>query len=161
MARARRAFARGQQGNVVSPSEAATRVAVLDMVPTVNQAMRIEVQESGLLLWLPLQLRWWMKPPLSWILPYRKEKGIALDPLGRQVLEACNGEATVERIVEGFAESHQLRFHEARQSVLTFLRMLVERRAIALVVDASNATIANCDLEQPPIGELPSVECRP
>jgi len=49
------------------------------------------------------------------------------------VLEACNGEATVETIVEGFAARHQLRFHEARQSVLSFLRMLVERRVIALV----------------------------
>jgi len=103
------------------------------MVPTVNQAMRIESQEPGLLLWLPLQPRWWMRPPLSWILPYRKEKGIALDAMGRQVLEACNGEATVETIVERFAERHQLRFHEARQSVLSFLRMLVERRVIALV----------------------------
>ena len=131
-----RAHDPGQHGSVLSTSDAAARVDVLDMVPTVNQAMRIETQETGLLLWLPLRQRWWMKPPLSWIFPYRKEKGIALDAMGRQVLEACTGEATVERIVEVFAERHQLRFHEARQSVLSFLRMLVERRVIALVAVA-------------------------
>jgi len=133
MLRARRTHAPRPQGNGVPTGGAGSRVDVLDLVPTVNQAMRIEPQEPGLLLWLPLRPRWWMRPPLSWILPYRKEKGIALDAMGRQVLEACNGEATVETIVEGFAARHQLRFHEARQSVLSFLRMLVERRVIALV----------------------------
>ena len=136
MSSARRAHVLWQPGSLVSTTEAAARVDVLDMVPTVNQAMRIEVQESGLLLWLPIRPRWWMRPPLSWILPYRKEKGLLLDAMGRQVLQACNGEATVERIVEAFAESHKLRFHEARQSVLSFLRMLVERRVIALVAVA-------------------------
>ncbi len=129
MASARRASGGAQPIHDAST----THVEVLDLVPTVNQAMRIEAQESGLLLWLPLRQRWWMRPPVSWVLPYRKEKGIALDALGRQVLESCNGQSTVERIVEQFAERHQLRFHEARESVLVFLKMLVQRRAIALV----------------------------
>jgi hypothetical protein len=140
MARKQRSNGSAPKVRVASTGEAVTPAEVLDMVPTVNQAMRIEVQESGLQLWLPLRLRWWMKPPLSWVLPYRKEKGIALDALGRQVLEACNGEVTVERIVEDFAECHQLRFHEARESVLVFLRMLVERRVIALVAVSSEGS---------------------
>jgi hypothetical protein len=108
------------------------------MVPVVNHAVRIEKQTAGLLLWVPIRKRWWMEPPLSWILPYRTEKGVALDALGRQVLEACDGQATVERIIEGFARAHQLRFHEARQSVLSFLRMLVERRIVALIAGAGS-----------------------
>jgi hypothetical protein len=136
MTSARRVHLLDPQDGAITTSGAAARVDVLDMVPTVNQAMRIESKESGLLLWLPLRPRWWMRPPLSWILPYRKEKGLLLDAMGRQVFEACTGDATVERIVEVFAERHQLRFHEARQSVLSFLRMLVERRVIALVAVA-------------------------
>jgi hypothetical protein len=122
-----RRLARGQQANVAS------RADVLDVVPVANCALRIERQGEGLLLWVPLRPRWWMGPPLGWILPFRREKGLALDALGRQVFEACNGKSTIERIVEGFAARHQLRFHEARQLVLTFLRMLVERKVVALL----------------------------
>jgi hypothetical protein len=115
---------------------------VLDVVPVVNDAVRIERRESGLLLWVPLQPRWWMGPPLNWILPFRHEKGILLDDLGRQVLDACDGVATVEAIVEGFAARHRLRFHEARQSVLAFLKMLGQRYIVAFVQQpgASGAT---------------------
>ena len=110
---------------------------VLDAIPVVNTAVRVELQENGALLWVPLRPRWWMGPPLSWVLPFRREKGIALDGLGRQVLESCDGQSTVERIVEGFAQRHHLRFHEARQSVLMFLKMLLERKIVALVVEPS------------------------
>ncbi len=107
---------------------------VLDVVPVVNAAVRVQWQTPGALIWVPIQRRWWMGPPLSWVLPYRNERGIALDGLGRQVLEACDGKSSIERIVERFAEAHRLRFHEARQSVLVFLKMLLERKVIAFVV---------------------------
>jgi len=58
---------------------------------------------------------------------------VELDALGRQVFVACDGSRTTEQIVEEFAERHRLRFHEARLSVLTFLRSLVERNLVALV----------------------------
>jgi len=77
-----------------------------------------------------------MGPPLSWVLPFRNKKGIALDGLGRQVLESCDGQATVEHIIEDFARVHQLRFHEARQSVLVFLKMLLERKVVAFLVES-------------------------
>jgi hypothetical protein len=110
---------------------------VLDAIPVVNSAVRVELQDNGALLWLPLRPRWWMGPPISWVLPFRREKGIALDGLGRQVLESCDGNSSVERIVEDFARRHKLRFHEARQSVLLFLKMLLERKVVALVVKPS------------------------
>ena len=119
----------------LATGESNARTNVLDVVPVVNVAVRIERQRSGLLLWVPLRQRWWMGPPLSWLLPFKHEKGIALDSLGREVLEACDGKSTIERIVEDFANRHQLRFHEARQSVLMFLKMLVERNVVALVAE--------------------------
>lgn len=121
---------------------AANAPDVLDVVPVVNGAVRVEKREGGLLLWVPLKPRWWTGPPLGWVLPFRREKGIALDNLGRQVFEACDGSATIERIVESFAARHQLRFHEARQSVLAFLKMLGERKVVAFVAEkpSANAT---------------------
>ena len=106
---------------------------LLDAVPTKNIAVRLEPRGPGLLVWVPIRKRWWMRPPIGWILPFRSEKGVELDALGRQVFVACDGSRTTEQIVEEFAERHRLRFHEARLSVLTFLRSLVERNLVALV----------------------------
>ncbi len=122
-------MAEGQQASVASNAN------VLDAIPVANAALRIERQGEGLMLWVPLRPRWWMGPPVSWVLPFRREKGIALDALGRQVFEACSGKATIERIIEEFAARHQLRFHEARHLVLMFLRMLVERKVVALITE--------------------------
>lgn len=103
--------------------------------PTANRALRLEDRGDGLTLWVPIRRRWWMGPPLAWLLPFRTEKGVALDATGRQVFLACDGERTVEQIIDDFAEQHRMGFHDARGCVLTFLRSLAQRSLIALVVD--------------------------
>jgi hypothetical protein len=105
---------------------------LLDLVPAANRAVRVERHGDQVVLFVPIRRRWWMHGPLSWLLPFRNEKGVALDRLGREVWEACNGERTLEQIVELFAERHRLRFHEARLSVTQFLRSLVERNLVIL-----------------------------
>lgn len=107
---------------------------VLGLVPLKNLAIRIERKSEGAVVWIPIQRTRLMEGPLGWFLPFRKEKGFALDSLGREVLEACDGERTVERIVEQFADRHRIRFHEARASVLMFLRLLVERKIVVFAL---------------------------
>ena len=134
-----RLFSGPRSNKLPVPGFGDSNTNVLDVIPVVNSAVRVELQNPGALVWVPLRPRWWMGPPFSWVLPFRKEKGIALDGLGRRVLEACDGHATVERIVEDFATAHRLRFHEARQSVLVFLKMLLERKVVAFVLRPSLA----------------------
>jgi hydroxyacyl-ACP dehydratase HTD2-like protein with hotdog domain len=107
---------------------------LLDAVPRRNDAVRVEPRGAGLLLWVPLQRRWWTRGVFEWLLPLRKEKGIELDALGREVWEACDGQTTLEAIVESFAQHHRLRFHEARLSVGAFLALLLERRLMVMEV---------------------------
>ena len=111
------------------------RTDLLALVPGRNRAIRVEQRDEGVIIWLKIQRRWWMGPPLGWILPFRSEKGVALDALGREVFDACDGQRCVESIIEQFAERHRLRFHEAKQSVVTFLRWLVERNIVYLARD--------------------------
>jgi hypothetical protein len=85
---------------------------------------------------VPIRRRFWLTG-LAWFLPFRKEKGIALDAVGSTVWVACDGRRRVEEIVEGFAARHQLRFHEARLSVGQFLRSLVERNLLVLAVPSA------------------------
>lgn len=106
---------------------------LLAMIPVRNGAVRSQVHKGTLILYVPTQRRWWMGP-LS-LLPgvrFRMEKGHALDRLGEEVWLACDGRRSVEAIVEGFADRHKLRFHEARLSVMAFLRMLAQRNLVAL-----------------------------
>lgn len=119
---------------VVNPKLPADPTLLLAMVPAKNQAIRVETKAEGLLLWVPLNRPAWMAGPLSYVLPFRKEKGIALDVIGTEVFLACDGDRKVETIIEEFALRHRLRFHEARQSVVTFLRWLVERKVIVLAL---------------------------
>lgn len=107
---------------------------LLDAVPICNGAVRVEKRESNVILWVPIQRRWWLQPPLSWFLPIRREKGVALDVVGSEVWSACDGKRRVEDIVEDFAQRHKLRFHESRASVTQFLKSLLERNLLVLVL---------------------------
>jgi hypothetical protein len=111
----------------------------LALVPGKNRAIRVELRDAGLIVWVKIQKRWWMGPPLGWLLPFRSEKGIALDDLGREVFEACDGQRSLETIIEGFAKRHKLRFHEAKHNVVTFVQWLLERKIIYLVGDEQSA----------------------
>lgn len=107
---------------------------MLDLVPAANAAARAEHHGRTLILYVPIQSRWWMRGPFAWLLPFRREKAVALDALGREVWEACNGERTIEQIAEAFGKRHRVRFHEAKQSVVAFLRSLVGRGVVVLVL---------------------------
>ena len=113
---------------------------LLDAVPTLNQAVRAERRGASLILWIPIQRRWWMRGPLGWFLPFRREKGVELDALGQQVWEACDGQRRMEEIIEGFAHHHQLRFHEARLCVTQFVRSLLQRNLVVLVVPEARSS---------------------
>jgi hypothetical protein len=125
---------------------------LLDAIPTCNRAVRVEPRGDALILWVPIRRRIWMTG-LAWVFPFRKEKGIALDTVGALVWSACDGRRRVEEIVEGFAERHQLRFHEARLSVSHFLKSLVERNLLVLAVPAASCPSSVPGLPAPPTAE--------
>lgn len=108
---------------------------LLASVPVVNEAVRAQRHGKTLILYVPIRRRWWMGPPLSWLpgVQFGDRKGVALDRLGEEVWQACDGQSTTEQIVERFACAHKVRFHEARLSVMSFLSMLMQRNLVALV----------------------------
>ncbi|PTY06811.1 hypothetical protein DB346_00705 [Verrucomicrobia bacterium LW23] len=120
--------------------------ALLDAVPIHNQQVKSRRGPSGeLILTVPMELRWFMRPPVSWLLPVRRERSVALDKLGEQVWSACDGEQTVEAIVEEFAAHHRLSFHESRLAVMQFLRDLTQRALIVTVVPRKESGSENAD----------------
>ena len=107
---------------------------LLDAVPVHNRAIRTEHRQGRFLVHVPIRKRWWNRPPLSWWLPYREHRTYELDRLGRGVFDACDGRRSVEAIVERFATERRVHFHEARGLVSDYLRTLVEKRLIVVIL---------------------------
>ena len=63
----------------------------------------------------------------------KRFRSVVLDRIGRTVWDLCDGQRTVERVVEEFAGRYGLTFHEARVSVTTYLKELVQRGALVMV----------------------------
>jgi len=105
-------------------------------VPTRNAAVREETRGDALVLFVPIRKRWWTRGLMAWCLPLRDEKGVALDTLGQEVWRACDGDRRLETLVDEFAGRHRLGFHEARLTVMRFLRMLAQRNLLVLVGEA-------------------------
>ena len=67
-------------------------------------------------------------------LPERVQRSFEFAAFGADVLDLCDGRRTVNEIVETFVRRRKLDPNEGRKAVLVFLRSLVERGIVAMVV---------------------------
>ena len=86
----------------------------------------------GLTLRIPRKRPRWLLPPVAWIIVVRDHSRVTLDSLGAQVWTLCDGQRTVENVVDDFAAAHGLSFHEARVAVTQYLRLLIRRGVLAV-----------------------------
>jgi hypothetical protein len=64
----------------------------------------------------------------------RCERTFALDALGREVYEQCDGQHSVAAIAAAFAKRHTVSPAEAEYSVCTYLRTLTGKGLVAMAV---------------------------
>ena len=109
---------------------------LLDAVPQQNTAARVSDSSADeVVVHVPTRRPWYLRqPPLSWVVPVRSERTVRLDRLGAEIWRLCDGRAAVESVVEQFASTHGLTFHEARVSVTGYLSALVQRGVLAMVL---------------------------
>jgi len=106
---------------------------LLDSIPHRNEAAEAEsVGSDGLRIRVPFRKRWYMNPPVTWILPLGRCRTMRLDTLGTEVWNMINGRTTTEAMIERFAERYHVSFHEARLSVTHFLQLLTRNDAIVV-----------------------------
>jgi len=102
--------------------------------PRPNPALRQEpAPGGGLALILPVQRPPWTRY-VAWVVRLPPERRLELDDLGAALFRQCDGERTVEALVDGLAARWQLSFFEARGLVLHLLQRLVQREYLLLVV---------------------------
>lgn len=75
------------------------------------------------------------RPPISWFVPYRPEKQIELDEVGSHVWRWCDGQNSVEQVIDLFKDEYGLSFHEAKAAVINFLQNLIKRGILAIAIE--------------------------
>ena len=76
----------------------------------------------------------YLAAPLTWIVRPKPTRTVILDRLGTQIWEGCDGKRSVEDVVDSFAQTHRLSFHESRVAVAGYIKTLIERGALAIVM---------------------------
>ena len=72
--------------------------------------------------------------PLAWVFRPHLTDRYELDALGAQVWSLCDGQRSVEQIVDACSGEFELTFHEARAAVTGYLRDLVRRGVVAMAM---------------------------
>ncbi len=105
----------------------------LELVPMPNKAADVETKDGVVSVEVAIKRPWFLLPPLSWILPVSPKRVVILDSLGSQIWKQCDGSRKIEAIVDGFARSENLTFHESRVLMTQQIREMVRRGCVVLL----------------------------
>jgi hypothetical protein len=107
-------------------------------IPQPNVAAEVDHQANGTTkITVALRQPRWLRPPISWIIRPTLSRSFSLDTIGTRVWSLCNGERTVENIIDLFSAQYALTFHEARIAVTEYIKLLVQRGVLAIGQPAS------------------------
>jgi hypothetical protein len=105
----------------------------LASVPVRNAAVEeFPSERDGVDLNVPMAGVW--RGLIGSVLPISRDRRIALDALGREVLAWCDGKATVGDLVERHRREHALSFFESRAMLLAFFQLMMKRGVLVMRV---------------------------
>lgn len=115
----------------------------LRAVPYLNRVAEFAYLPDGrVIATVPIPKPRYLVPPLSWLLPFSRQRRVELEPVGAAVLKLCDGQRTVEAVIEAFAAGHKLSFREAQLPVTAFVRQLAQRGLLAVVGKDKDADLS-------------------
>lgn len=107
--------------------------SMLQATPLRNVAVTVTESHAGTVcIDVPLKPQRWMVPPISWILQPSGKRTVQLDAIGTEIWQLCDGQHTVEEIIDDFAQRYALTFHEARTAVTEYIKSLIKRGVLAI-----------------------------
>ncbi len=96
--------------------------------PYHRKDIMVEISEQGtLVVSADFGAPKWYKPPVTWFINMNLHKSYELSGLSMQLWEWCDGTRTMEEVIDLFAIKYQYTFHEARVSVISYLKKLAEK----------------------------------
>jgi len=109
-------------------------VRQLASVPLRNASASLSPDPNGgTLCEVPLEETSW-RGLLGAVLPVSRERRVAVDALGAEVLGWCDGSATVGDLIERHRLRHELSFFESRALLLGFLELMMRRGILVMQV---------------------------
>jgi hypothetical protein len=108
------------------------------LATTLYQNLKVQAEwndrRTQLVIKVPNKRPSYLVPPVSWVVRPPAFRSIVLDRNGAMLWEWCDGKRTTEEVIELFARTHNLSFHESRVSVTSYLKELVKRGALAVAI---------------------------
>lgn len=106
-------------------------------IPVQNASATRRGVNEGLVLDVP------MKQPaggwrlLSWLMPLSSTRRVLLDEPGTVLFRMCDGNVSTKRVIEQFAARYRLTFLESRAAVTVYMKKLLQRGALAVVLEGA------------------------
>lgn len=107
---------------------------MLAAVPTHNSAANVQEHDDCVAVIIKNVRPGYMVPPISWFVPFKPQKVFRLDPIGTFLWKLCDGKRSVEDIIDCFKDEYDLTFHEAKTAVTDYLKKLVQRGVLAIIM---------------------------
>ncbi len=111
-----------------------TRKQALAARPVRNPALKWERLDSGEVRIILPRRNDYVGKLLSFLFHVPKSRPVSLDVVGAHVWELCDGEHTVDDLVDALMDEHRLHRREAEVSLTAFLKMLGKRNMVAFIV---------------------------
>lgn len=108
---------------------------MLQAIPEKNTAAQVTRHGEQVSIFIRNVRPAYLRPPISWFVPFKERRIVALDALGTRLWTLCDGSRTVEDIIDAFCADYELSFHEAKTCVTDYLKKLVQRGVLAVVID--------------------------
>ncbi|RLE83083.1 MAG: hypothetical protein DRJ52_00795 [Thermoprotei archaeon] len=103
---------------------------ILKSKPIRNPLVEWKKYESGEIALIVKMKDTWMTK----LFKVSKQRKIILDTVGSFVWELCDGNHTIEDIINELCKKYKLRPREAEVSLITYLNMLAQRRLVAFII---------------------------
>ncbi len=125
-----------------------TRHAALQARPIRNPKLNWRLDDKGeVAITLPRREgRLWGL--VSWIFAVPESRDVTLDEIGTHVWRLCDGEHTVEDLIQELKDEHQLSRREVEVSLTTYLRTLGKRGMVGFLVDDESGAEQTEDKQQ-------------
>lgn len=121
---------------------ALTRDQAMRAWPVRNPALTTHVSDDGLVTIELPRRKDWMGGALGFLFSVPASKPVQLDEIGSFVYERCEGEHTVNEIVDDMMAEYKLNRREVEVSLTKFLQTLAQRGIIAFAVPREIAEAA-------------------
>ena len=121
---------------------ALTRDQAMRAWPVRNPALKSNVSEDGLVTIELPRRKDWMGGLLGMLFSVPASKPVQLDEIGSFVYDRCEGDHTVNDIVDAMMSEYKLNRREVEVSLTKFLQMLAQRGIIAFAVPREIAEAA-------------------